>query len=149
MYYINEFFQREGHLDTHQVTKNDTFPVEQVNAVVQDVDVLDGGHGEVETVRYAQGEGRADTHSAQQAPDHNVHNQSSSSELGDRLCVLPVHFKVLMYLSYAATSVSSLLHLSNCLAAGRLSGMGLSSTWNRWDTLSEYWEEVGLHVFMQ
>ena len=51
MYYINEFFQWEGHLDTHQVTKNDTFPVEQVNAVVQDVDVLDGGHGEVETVR--------------------------------------------------------------------------------------------------
>ena len=103
----------------------------------------------VAMARLKQGESRADTHSAQQAPDHNVHNQSSSSELDDRLCVLPVQFKVLMYSIYAATSVSSLLHLSNCSAAGRLSGMGLSSTWNRWDTLSEYWEEVGLHVFMQ
>ena len=46
---------------------------EQVNAV----EVLDGGHGEVERVSYAQGEGSADAHYAQQASDQNVHDQSA------------------------------------------------------------------------
>ena len=50
---------------------------EHVNAVVQDDEVLDGGHGEVERVSYAQGEGSADAHYAQQAADQNVHDQSA------------------------------------------------------------------------
>ena len=39
--------------------------------------MLDGGHGEVEKVSYAQGYGRADAHSAQQEADQNVRNQSA------------------------------------------------------------------------